>query len=53
MMIGSVEIAKKQLAEAVRLAPSDKLATHYVQQLEAHKPLTPPEMASKPGGTAF
>jgi hypothetical protein len=51
-MTGSVENAQKQLAEAVRLAPSDKLAAHYVQQLQAHKPLTPPEMASKPRGTA-
>ena len=53
LMIGARENAKAQFADAVKLVPGDKLAAHYLQELQANSPLTPPAMASKPQGTAL
>jgi tetratricopeptide (TPR) repeat protein len=50
LMIGARNNAKTELAEAAKLTPSDKLASHYLQELQSNAPLTPPQMASKPQG---
>jgi tetratricopeptide (TPR) repeat protein len=50
LMTGSRDNAKTELAEAVKLTPNDKLASHYLQQLISNSPLTPPQMATRPGG---
>jgi hypothetical protein len=50
LMIGARDNAKTQFAGAVKLAPNDKLAGHYLQELQSNAPLTPPQMASKPQG---
>ncbi len=52
-MIGARENAKSQFANALKLVPADKLAGHYLQELQANSLLTPPAMASKPQGTAL
>jgi hypothetical protein len=52
-MIGARDNAKTQIADAVKLTPSDKLAGHYLQQLQSNAPLTPPQMAAKPQGQSF
>ena len=53
LMIGARDNAKTQFAEAVKLTPGDKLAAHYLQQLQSNSPLTPPQMASRPQGTSL
>jgi Flp pilus assembly protein TadD len=53
LMIGSRDRAKTQFAEAVKLTPADKLAGHYLGELESNAPLTPPQMATRPQGQAF
>jgi Flp pilus assembly protein TadD len=50
LMTGARDDAKTELAEAVKLTPNDKLASHYLQQLQSNSPLTPPQMAAKPNG---
>jgi hypothetical protein len=42
LMIGARDKAKDQLAEAVKLTPRDKLAAHFLKQLQSNVPLTPP-----------
>ena len=49
VMTGARDNAKAEFSEAVKLTPKDKLANHYLQQLESNSPLTPPQMAAKPG----
>ena len=53
LMIGARDNAKTQFADAVRLTPDDKLAGHYLQELQSNSQRTPPEMASRPQGTAL
>ncbi len=53
LMIGARDNAKGQFAEAVKLTPNDKLASHYLQELKSNAPLTPPQMASRPQGTSM
>ena len=53
LMIGARENAKTQFAERPKLTPGDKLAAHYLQQLQSNSPLTPPQMASRPQGTSL
>jgi tetratricopeptide (TPR) repeat protein len=48
LMTGARDNAKSEFADAVKLTPKDKLASHYLKQLQSNSPLTPPEMASKP-----
>ena len=50
LMIGARDNAKKEFAEAVKLTPTDKLASHYLKQLQSNLPLTPPQTALKPQG---
>jgi len=50
-MIGARGNAKTQFAQAVKLTPKDKLASHYLEQLQSNAPLEPPQMASRPQGT--
>ena len=53
LMIDARDHAKKQFTDAVKLTPKDKLATHYLQQLQSNSPLTPPVMAAQPQGKAM
>ena len=53
LMTGARDNAKTELSNAVKLTPTDKLASHYLQELQSNAPLTPPQMASKPQGTAL
>ncbi len=53
LMTGARDNAKTEFAEAVKLTPGDKLAGHYLQQLQSNVPLTPPQMASKPQGKSL
>jgi tetratricopeptide (TPR) repeat protein len=53
LMIGTRDNAKTEFAEAVKLTPKDKLASHYLQELQSNSPLTPPQMASKPQGKSM
>jgi len=49
LMTGARDDAKTEFAQAVNLTPKDKLASHYLKQLESNAPLTPPQIiASKP-----
>ena len=48
LMIGARDNAKTEFADAVKLTPKDKLAGHYLQELQSNSPLTPPQMASRP-----
>lgn len=49
LMVGGRDDAKSQMAEAVKLAPKDKLAAHVLKQLELGQPVTPPKPeATKP-----
>ena len=50
LMIGARDNAKTEFADAVKLTPNDKLASHYLHQLQSNTPLTPPQMASRPQG---
>ena len=50
LMTGARDNAKAELADAVKLTPNDKLASHYLDQLKANAPLTPPKMEAKPQG---
>jgi hypothetical protein len=49
-MIGARDNAKTEFAEAVKLTPTDKLASHYLKQLQSNLPLTPPRMPLNPQG---
>jgi len=53
LMTGARENAKAEFAQAVKLTPDDKLANHYLQELQSNVPLTPPEMASRPQGQSL
>ena len=53
LMIGAHDQAKTKLAAAVKLTPGDRLASHYLTQLQSNAPLTPPQTASRPQGTPF
>jgi Flp pilus assembly protein TadD len=53
LMTGARDSAKTEFADAVKLAPSDKIAAHYLQQLQANAPITPPQMASRPRGQSL
>jgi tetratricopeptide (TPR) repeat protein len=53
LMTGARDNAQAQLAEAAKLTPDDRLASHYLQQLKSNTPLAPPEMASKPQRATF
>ena len=53
LMTGARNKAERELAAAAKLTPGDKLAVHYLQELRSNTPLTPPQMASKPQGTAL
>jgi tetratricopeptide (TPR) repeat protein len=46
LMTNHRDEAKKQLTEALKLTPKDKLAAHLVGQLEANQPITPPTAAT-------
>ena len=48
LMIGAKPDAQSEFADAVNLTPKDKLAEHYLAELKANQPLTPPVMASSP-----
>ena len=50
LMIGARDNAKAEFADAVKLTPDDKLASHYLDQLKANAPLTPPKMPAMPQG---
>ncbi len=50
LMTGARDTAKTEFSDAVKLTPKDKLAAHYLEQLQSNVPLTPPQMASKPQG---
>ncbi len=52
LMTGARDNAKTEFAEAVKLTPNDKLASHYLQQLQSNSPLTPPQMAARPRADA-
>jgi hypothetical protein len=47
LMTGARDNAKAEFADAVKLAPGDKLAGQYLQQLQSNSPLAPPQMTSK------
>ena len=53
LMTGARDNAKTEFADALKLTPKDKLASHYLQQLQSNSPLTPPEMASRPQGKSL
>ena len=53
LMTGARDNAKTQFADAAKLTPKDKLAGHYLQELQSNAPLTPPQMASKPQSKAL
>jgi tetratricopeptide (TPR) repeat protein len=53
LMIGARDNAKTELAEAAKLTPADKLASHYLQELQTNAPLTPPQMATRPKGPSM
>lgn len=50
LMTGARDNAKAQFAEAVKLTPDDKLAAHYLKQLQSNSPITPPAPEPKPEG---
>jgi tetratricopeptide (TPR) repeat protein len=50
LMTGARDNAKTELADAVKLTPHDKLASHYLQEIQSNSPLTPPQTASRPEG---
>ncbi len=45
LMINARDHAKTQFAAAVKLTPGDKLASHFLQELQSNSPLTRPPMA--------
>ncbi len=53
MMTGARDNAKTEFADAVKLTPKDKLASHYLKELQSNEPLTPPQMAAKPQSKAL
>ena len=53
LMTGARDNAKTEFADAVKLTPKDKLAEHYLKQLQSNAPLTPPQMASRPQGKSL
>jgi len=53
LMIGARDNAKAEFANAVKLTPNDRLASHFLTQLQSNEPLTPPEMASRPHGQSL
>ncbi len=48
LMMGARPSAQAQFADAVELAPNDKLAAHYLAELKANSPLTPPQITAPP-----
>ena len=53
LMIGARKNAQTELAAAAKLTPDDKLAGHYLRQLQSNGAIKPPETASRPQGQAF
>ncbi len=53
LMTGARQSATRELAEAAKLTPDDKLASHFLEELQPKSPLTPPVMASQPQGEAL
>ena len=53
LMTGAHNEAKNEFAEAVKLTPKDKLASHYLKELDSNAPLTPPKMATRPEGKSM
>ena len=52
LMTGARNAAEPQIADAVKLAQKDKIATHSVRRFQSNKPLTPPQppqTAARPG----
>jgi tetratricopeptide (TPR) repeat protein len=48
LMTGARDNAKTEFTEAVKLTPKDKLAAHYLEQLNSNAAITPPQMATQP-----
>ncbi|MGA2617932.1 MAG: hypothetical protein ABSF26_09995 [Thermoguttaceae bacterium] len=48
LMTGAKDNAKTELTEAVKLTPQDKLAAHFLKQIKANEPLSPPPMPTGP-----
>lgn len=55
LMTGAQSAAKSELAEAVKLTPDDKLAEHYLKQLQSGATISPPQSlgSKKPQGETF
>lgn len=53
LMTGARDNAKTEFASAVKLTPKDKLASHYLRELQSNSPLTPPVMAARPQSTTM
>jgi hypothetical protein len=51
LMTGQRDNAQTQFAQAAKLTPGDKLAAHYLQELQSNAPLAPPQMATRSHGT--
>ena len=43
LMTGARDNAKTEFAQAVKLTPKDRLAEHYLKELQSNSPLTPPK----------
>ena len=48
LMTGAKDHAKAEFARAVALTPNDKLAQHYLKQLQGAGPISPPTMPAMP-----
>jgi hypothetical protein len=48
LMIRARDNAKAEFAKAVELTPKDRLAEHYLAELKANSPLTPPQTGAPP-----
>ncbi len=48
LMIGARDNAKAEFAKAVNLTPKDRLAEHYLAELKANSPITPPQITAPP-----
>ena len=53
LMTSARSSAQTQFAEVVELTPNDKVAGHYLQELQSNSPFTPPEMAAHPQGRSL
>jgi tetratricopeptide (TPR) repeat protein len=48
LLTGHRDEAQKQLAEALKLTPKDKLAEYVLKQLQTGQPITPPPASPPP-----